>query len=107
MLSSLETKSTPAIQPGAKHYTVDDYLAMPDEYPRYELLEGELIEISPSPTSRHQRIVGNLFRVLAAYCEAHGLGEVFVSPLDVILSRRTVVQPDIIFIAEARRANDS
>ena len=92
-----------AVQQAEKLYTVDDYLAMPDEYPRYELLEGELIEMV-SPTTRHQRILQRLFRALDQHCAARKLGEVFVAPLDVILSRTVVVQPDLLFISEARRA---
>ena len=92
-----------AVQPAEKLYTVDDYLAMPDEYPRYELLEGELIE-RVSPTSRHQRISRQLFTALNTHCAAHDLGEVFYAPLDVILSRTVVVQPDLLFISKARRA---
>ena len=92
-----------AVQQAEKLYTVDDYLAMPDEYPRYELLEGELIEMV-SPTSRHQRISRQLFTALNTHCAAHDLGEVFYAPLDVILSRTDVVQPDLLFISKARRA---
>jgi len=92
-----------AVQQAEKLYTIDDYLAMPDEYPRYELLEGELIEMV-SPTSRHQRISRQLFTALNTHCAAHDLGEVFYAPLDVILSRTIVVQPDLLFISKARRA---
>ena len=102
--ASPETKPAVAVQPGRKTYTVEDYLAMADEYPRYELLEGELIEIV-SPTSRHQRILQRLFRKLDEHCQAHGLGEVFVAPLDVILAPNLAVQPDILFISAARRAD--
>ena len=92
-----------AVQQAEKLYTIDDYLAMPDEYPRYELLEGELVEMV-SPTSRHQRISRQLFTALNTHCAAHDLGEVFYAPLDVILSRTIVVQPDLLFISKARRA---
>ncbi len=95
-------KSALAIQSGVKTYTVDDYMALTDEYPRYELLEGELIEMV-SPTSRHQIISANLFAILDPFCRARRLGRVLTAPLDVILSRRIVVQPDLIFIAKARR----
>jgi Uma2 family endonuclease len=91
------------VKQAEKRYTVDDYLAMPDEYPRYELLEGELVEMV-SPTSRHQRISHRLFAALNAYCATYGLGEVFYAPLDVILSRTVVVQPDLLFISSMRRA---
>lgn len=97
------TPAPPAVQPGRKTYTVDDYLAVPDEYPRYELLEGEMIEMV-SPNSRHQRVLGRLAKLLGNYCTAHHLGEVFIAPLDVILSRTVVVQPDLFFIAQSRLA---
>ena len=99
----VEIKPTVKTRPGKRKYTVEDYLAMPDEYPRYELLEGELIEMV-SPTSRHQLVVMNLVRILDAHCQAHDLGVVLTAPLDVILARRAVVQPDILFIAKARKA---
>ena len=101
--ASLETKRATVIRPGEKNYTVEDYLAIPDEYPRYELLEGELLEMV-SPTSRHQRILLNLFRILDAHSRAQHLGEIFIAPLEVILSPSVVLQPDLLFIAQSRRA---
>jgi len=98
-----ETKRTLVIQPGEKNYTVEDYLAITDEYPRYELLEGELIEMV-SPTSRHQIVSANLFSLLDAHCRAHDLGRILAAPIDVVLSRKVVVQPDILFISKARKA---
>jgi len=98
-----ETPPKQTIQPGAKTYTVEDYLALTDEYPRYELLEGELIEMV-SPTSHHQIISGNLFRILDRHCRSTGLGIILTAPLDVIFSRNVVMQPDLIFVSEARRA---
>ena len=98
-----ETKRTLVIQPGEKNYTVEDYLAITDEYPRYELLEGQLIEMV-SPTSKHQRVLFRLAQMLATHCQARDLGEVMVAPLDVILSRTIVLQPDILFISKARKA---
>jgi len=93
-----------AVQEIEKLYTLDDYFALPGEYPRYELLEGELIEMTPSPTSKHQQILFRLARLLEAHCQTRESGEIMIAPLDVVLSPRTVVQPDIIFIAQARRA---
>ena len=98
-----ETKLPAGIRAGKRKYTVEDYLAIPDEYPRYELLEGELVEMV-SPTSRHQIVSRRLFKILDAYCDAKDLGEVFYAPLDVLLARQVVVQPDILFIVKARTA---
>jgi Uma2 family endonuclease len=98
-----ETRPKPTIQPGAKIYTVEDYMALTDEYPRYELLEGELIEMV-SPTSRHQIVSANLFRILDHHCRSTHQGILLTAPLDVIFSKSVVMQPDLIFVAEARRA---
>ena len=66
-----------------------------------ELWDGEII-MSPAPRPSHQEIVLNFASVLKHFVTAKKLGKVFVSPIDVVLSQRRVVQPDIIFIAKAR-----
>src|SRR5439155_13683265 len=68
---------------------------------RYELHDGELL-VTAAPSVSHQRVVGRLFALLRQHVETHALGEVFVSPLDCILSETTVVQPDLIFLDSAR-----
>ncbi|PYO19193.1 MAG: hypothetical protein DMD88_15850 [Candidatus Rokuibacteriota bacterium] len=73
--------------------TYREYAALPADGRRYELHEGELF-VTPAPGSLHQRLVGNLFVLLREHANARGLGEVFVSPLDCILSETTVVEPD-------------
>jgi Uma2 family endonuclease len=81
--------------------TYDDYCAVPEDGKRYELLEGELF-VGPSPTTRHQRVSRNLEFVLHSHVSARELGEVLDAPMDVILDRRTVVQPDLLFVSTAR-----
>ena len=65
------------------------------------LIDGEIV-MSPSPTVLHQRIVTRLGRVLGNFAEEHGLGEVFVSPIDVELSESQSFQPDVVFVARER-----
>ncbi|MCI0548894.1 MAG: Uma2 family endonuclease [Candidatus Rokubacteria bacterium] len=78
--------------------TYADYAALPDDGRRYELHEGEL-RVTPAPGTRHQAILMNLAALLHAHARAHGLGQVFPAPTDVILSDITVLQPDIAFVA--------
>lgn len=80
-----------------KKYTYEDYLKTPDDV-RYELIEGELI-MTPSPTTRHQRISRKLEFAIEKHVTENNLGEVFYSPYDVCLDDENVVQPDIIFIS--------
>lgn len=90
--------STTAIQK-KKIWTYDDYLTLPDDLNIYEIIEGELF-MTPAPTTKHQKVSRNLFRLLDRHLTEHPDGEAFYSPIDVVLSRHTVVQPDIIFISK-------
>lgn len=81
-------------------FTVNDYMTTPPDK-RYQLLDGELI-LAPAPTTRHQRILINLLQALDAFVRANGVGEVFLSPCDVVLSSYDVVQPDLLFVSHAR-----
>ena len=83
-----------------KRWTYGDYLKLDDDK-RYEIIEGELLEM-PAPSTTHQRLVGRLFRLMSEFVEEKGLGEVFVSPVDVILSETNVVQPDVVFVSKER-----
>jgi len=82
--------------------TYQDYLQLPDDGQRYEIIEGELY-VSPAPNTKHQRVTGRLFRVLADHSEALDLGEVFVAPYDLKLGDPSIVQPDILYISWARQ----
>ena len=83
-----------------KRWTYGDYLKLDDDK-RYEIIEGELLEM-PAPSTTHQRLVGRLFRLMSEFVEEKDLGEVFVSPVDVILSETNVVQPDVVFVSKER-----
>ena len=81
--------------------TYEDYLELPDDK-RYEIIDGELYEMS-SPSFRHQVILSNLHLIFGPYVRGNLLGVLIFAPLDVILANDSIVQPDLIFIAEARR----
>jgi Uma2 family endonuclease len=51
---------------------------------RYELIDGVIYDMTPSPTSTHQRISGNLYTKLWNYLKGT-LCEVFAAPFDVYL----------------------
>ena len=81
-------------------FTVADYLTTPDDK-RYQLLDGELI-LAPSPTDRHQSIVGHLHVALYEFINSNGLGRVRLAPLDVFLTEHDVAQPDMLFVSNSR-----
>ena len=89
----------------AQPLSYEDYAAIDDDR-RYQVLEGELI-VSPSPSTRHQRLLQRLNRALDGHVQATGAGEVFFAPYDVVLRAErpaTVLQPDIVFVSTARAA---
>ena len=89
---------TTRVKPKLK-LTYEDYASLPDDE-RYELIDGELIPM-PSPKKIHQRLILDLSWILRRL-EEMGLGELFIAPFDVILSRFNVVQPDLFFVSSAR-----
>jgi Uma2 family endonuclease len=81
--------------------TYADLAAMPADGKRYELHEGE-ISMTAAPRPRHQQVVGNLYLILTEHVRRLGLGEVYLSPIDVILADVTVVDPDLVYLDAAR-----
>ncbi len=84
-----------------RKFTIQDYLNLPDDGKLYQLIEGELV-MSPSPTPLHQLISSNLEAILREFVKSRRLGQVFHAPLDVVLSKHNVFQPDILFISRDR-----
>lgn len=82
-------------------WTYDDYVKLPDDGNRYEIIDGELF-VNPSPVPRHQDIVLNLAIALRLYFHALGGGKVYISPLDVVLAEDGVVEPDLVVIKSER-----
>ncbi|MBI4730503.1 MAG: Uma2 family endonuclease [Acidobacteria bacterium] len=89
-----------ATRPRAK-LTYEDYVLFPDDGGRRQLIDGE-VYVVPAPSTHHQRIVLRLASALDAHVRAHGEGEIFVAPTDVVLSDTDVVQPDVLFVADDR-----
>ena len=81
-------------------FTVKDYMSTPDGE-RYQLLDGEMVP-APSPTSKHQSISGQLYLSMTQFVTQSQIGRVWNAPLDVTLSDHDVVQPDILFVSNAR-----
>jgi Uma2 family endonuclease len=87
----------------ARKLTYDDFVHFPDDGQRHELIDGEHV-VSPSPNTRHQRVVLHLVTLLHTLVRQHDLGMVFVAPYDVVLSIHDVVEPDLLFVARERLA---
>jgi Uma2 family endonuclease len=84
-----------------KPFTYDDYLALPDDGKRYEIIGGEL-SLTPAPSTRHQKIQIRLGALLLTHVDKYSLGSVFTSPTDLALSLVDIVQPDILYVAQGQ-----
>lgn len=98
---SMAPAGQPLVPEGWFPLTYDDYLELPDDGRRYQILEGEL-DVTPAPTVTHQKVSMLLELLLAGHVLEHDLGLVLDAPVDVLLDPQNVVQPDIIFVANAR-----
>ncbi len=83
--------------------TVEDYRALPEGPPHYQLIAGKL-HMSPSPTRYHQVVCRNIQFLLMKYLEQHPVGEVFQAPSDVYLTEFDVYQPDLFFVSNENAA---
>jgi Uma2 family endonuclease len=94
-----------------KTYSYADYFSWKITE-RVELFMGKIFEISPAPTSSHQRISRNIGTELIIFLQKRPC-EVFYAPFDVRLEKdkndeqaKTVVQPDICVICDFTKIDE-
>src|SRR5262245_56020170 len=88
--------------PGVK-LTYDDFVLFPDDGKRHELIDGEHY-VTPSPNLKHQKVSGTLYLLIAGCLEEHPVGQVYYAPFDVVFSKFDVVEPDLLYLSNARAA---
>jgi len=81
--------------------TFEQFRELPSDGKRYELVYGE-VHVTPATATRHQFALQNLYESLGPYVHKDRVGEVRLVPLDMRLGEETVLQPDLIFISNAR-----
>src|SRR4051794_27888949 len=81
--------------------SADEFLAMPEDDVRSELVHGEVVVMSPSPTYDHAYTVTQLILLLGQHVESRQLGQV-VSDIDTFFGPDDVRRPDVLFFAANR-----
>jgi Uma2 family endonuclease len=81
-------------------YRAADYWQLPEGEP-VELMRGRFV-VSPSPNELHQTIVGLLYEILLRGGRKTS-GKALLSPMDVIFSDDTILQPDLLYVTKSRR----
>ena len=79
--------------------TPEEFWALPESALPTEYINGKII-MAPSPTPLHQLASGNIFTTLNDYVRRGSLGQLFYSPLDLVLPSGAVVQPDIFLLQD-------
>lgn len=88
-------------EPVRRKLTYDDYVLIPEDGQRHEILDGEHY-VTPAPTLGHQDAAGALCSILRPFVRRHRLGRMFIAPVDVVFSKNDVAQPDLVFISNER-----
>jgi Uma2 family endonuclease len=94
------------------NYSYADYIKSPEE-DRYEVIDGQIISMSPAPTPRHQHVQRELLIEFGTYLRGKECS-VFGSPIDVCLfadqttSNEKIkdwVQPDMVVVCDRNKIN--
>lgn len=97
-----------------KTYTYKDYLTYA-EGEKIEIIDGQVINMSPAPTRIHQKIITEILGELRNYIKSNkGQCEIYPAPFDVILKNddddllnsKNIVQPDISVICDKNKLTD-
>ncbi len=85
--------------------TAEEFFRLYPEESRLELIDGEVFEM-PAPTPKHQDVLIRTLMPMRSHVERKSLGLVLVAPVDVVLSEESVLQPDIVYIADLSKVKD-
>jgi Uma2 family endonuclease len=80
-----------------REWTAEMVRAIPDDNNRYQVVDGELF-VTPSPSWRHGDVVVELALIISKYLSENSVGHLKVSPQDVELDYRTLVEPDLFVV---------
>lgn len=97
----------------SEQYCYNEYLQLPDDF-SYEILEGVLYAMTPSPTVQHQLVLRNILMLFVDKLKNTGC-EVISAPCDVLLPEKdediehtgTIVQPDIFVVCDKSKLKDN
>ncbi|MFH0924141.1 MAG: Uma2 family endonuclease [bacterium] len=86
-------------------FTYADYVKWPDNE-RWELIDGEAYDMSPAPSFSHQKVVGNIYRILGNQLAGKKCIP-GIAPTDIILSEYDVVQPDVFVVCDKKKITEA
>ncbi len=96
----------PVLKAPGETLTYEAYLAEPQTEGRYDIINGVRVFMAGG-TLRHQRVAGNIGRLLYAFEQESGSGISVSAPFDVLIRRFPKLQtrqPDVLFVSHWRIA---
>jgi Uma2 family endonuclease len=108
MVTRITSPALPVLEgehlwPAQGEWTYEDYLRLPDDGRRYEIIKGVLY-VTNAPGYDHQFTVGELHRQLGNFVVEKALGVVMIAPFEILLPGiAQPVQPDVFFFAKDRQ----
>lgn len=84
--------------------TYADYVALPEDGKRYELIDGEFF-VTPAPSYWHQKLADRIIQAIRNYLDEHPVGDAVSAPFDVVLNPQETRawQPDVLYVANEHR----
>lgn len=80
-----------------RSFNSGDHKALTENGSRYEILDGDL-RMANAPNISHQRISGHLYYLIRTFLEETGSGEVLTAPIELMLQKDVVLQPDLLVV---------
>jgi Uma2 family endonuclease len=94
--------AAPPTMPAPGQWAYEDFLRLPDDGRRYEIIEGVLYGAN-APNADHQFVVTEASRQIGNFVIERKLGRILVAPFEVHLAERSrPVQPDLLFVRAER-----
>jgi Uma2 family endonuclease len=90
-----------ALHERIRRLTYGDYVLIPEDGQRHEIIDGEHY-VTAAPFIPHQRLSFELAGRFWAYLRRQPIGQALSAPVDVLLSKHDIVQPDLLFISTER-----
>ena len=73
---------------------------------RLEIINGTVYDMSPSPTVKHQTVVGHFFGIARDYFRGKECRP-FMAPMDVVLDDINVVEPDVFVVCDKSKITEA
>ncbi|MCM2359877.1 MAG: Uma2 family endonuclease [Geobacteraceae bacterium] len=88
-----------------RKFTYADYKSWPDEE-RWEIIDGEAYNMTPAPSLKHQRVLGNIHAIFFDYFKNKQCRP-YLAPTDVVLDDFNVVQPDLLVVCDTNKLTEA